>query len=155
MRIVGVDPNKTKLAIATLDGSDLNLSIFITKATSRSAQLAELAEASADLTKGCSAVYIEEPLVGRNVRSSLHVAMTAGAIGSAVHAPCYFVPNTTWKKSIVGAGNANKTSVASWLNTNYITYAQQCDGDQDLIDATTVALYGRQVQELATSFLNH
>lgn len=155
MVIAGIDPSKTKLAIAILDGSELTIHTFTTKAVARGDQLAELAQAATDLTRDIDAAYIEEPLIGRSVRSSLHVAMTAGAIGAAVHAPCYFVPVTTWKKGTVGSGNANKAGVSAWLNATHVAYSQQCGSDQDLRDATTIALYGRSVQELAASFSHH
>ncbi len=54
-----------------------------------------------------------------------------------------------WKKDIVGKGNASKDEVAAWLEVHHPDYYEQCHGDQNLVDATCVALYGRLVMDRA------
>lgn len=157
MIIAGIDPNKTKIAVALYNtlSEGLELHCFTTKLGSRTQQLWELGVQTRQFCKDAHQVYIEEPLIGRSVRSSLYVAQTAGAVGSYLLVPGYYVSNSAWKKSVVGMGNANKATVSSWLNTNHVTYAALCDGDQDLIDATCLALYGAGVQDVASRLTAH
>jgi Holliday junction resolvasome RuvABC endonuclease subunit len=157
MIVAGIDPNKTKLALALLDtqSEQLRVHTFRTEVSARWEQLNDLAVNAKELCADADVVYVEEPVIGRSIRSSLHVAISAGAAVSALGMPAHFVPVTTWKKSVVGRGNADKIGVSAWLNTNHVTYAALCDGDQDLIDATCIALYGVGVQELAAGLLTH
>lgn len=99
-------------------------------------------------------VYIESPVVGRGgaqptilqaqVDSIIHIAAA-----SYDHLGCYSVNNKTWKKTIVGNGNATKSDVTQWLRSNHPSLAQLAHGDQDLVDAACVALYGREVVQRA------
>ncbi len=75
----------------------------------------------------------------------MQLAQTAGALLSAIDSPCYLVPVTSWKKDVVGKGNASKEEVAKWLeefqNPRYLA----CEGDQNRIDATCIAMYGEAI----------
>lgn len=92
-------------------------------------------------------VYIEEPVVAgaRNLRTSLQMAQLAGALMSTVIQPAYFVEVTSWKKKVVGSGNASKEDVALWLKEHHMDYSAACEGDQNKVDATCIALYGQAV----------
>ena len=92
-------------------------------------------------------VYIEEPPMAgsRNVRTFLQLGEMAGAVMARCPCPVYLVPVDSWKKSTVGKGGVNKETVALWLKTTHEDYASQCGGDQNLIDATCIALHGSAV----------
>lgn len=115
----------------------------------RARELHELADYTWVWAKGFSTrdlVVIEEPpLAGtRNVRTLLKLAqVSAAAAVGAGHCPRTFVPVDTWKKAVIGRGGVSKEYVANWLKLHYPTYYRQCAGDQNLIDATCLALYGR------------
>ena len=103
----------------------------------------------ATLLDGSDPVYIEEPVVAgaRNLRSSLMLAHTAGALMSRISGPVTLVPVSSWKKGVCGHGGINKLEVAAWLQINHPTYFDNCLDDQNYIDATCISLYG-VIQEL-------
>lgn len=100
-----------------------------------------------------SQAYIEAPLVGRGgVKSTLVQAYVNGAVqgmlaedGWAVH----LVPVGTWKKQVVGKGNATKEDVAVWAAARKTGVVTASKNDQDVIDALALCDYGRQVREIA------
>jgi len=94
--------------------------------------------------------FIEEPLVGRGVRSSLQLAQMAGALIYSLGqrnlgAFTELVPVSRWKGRTVGKGNASKEDVKDWLKSTHPGYAAACGDSQDLIDATCIALYGAEI----------
>ena len=96
------------------------------------------------------AVFCEEPVSAgaRNLRTYGQLAMSVGAIlsGTTLYTPkCYLVPVSKWKMVTVGSGNASKEQVALWLNRVHPSYALDCAGSQDLIDACCIARYGLSV----------
>lgn len=90
-------------------------------------------------------LFIESPIQGisRNVQVGLKLAMTVGAVFSLGHYTEMVEPSL-WKKEVCGKGNLDKAGVAEWLKEAHPGYYARCDGDQDLIDATCIWLYGRQ-----------
>ncbi len=96
-----------------------------------------------------SLAFIEAPLVGRGgVRSTLVQAYVNGAVqgmlaedGWAVH----LVPVGTWKKEVVGKGNATKEEVAEWAAARKTGVVTESKNDQDVIDALALCDYGRAV----------
>ena len=100
-----------------------------------------------------SEAYIEAPLVGRGgVKSTLVQAYVSGAVqgmlaedGWVVH----LVPVGTWKKQVVGKGNATKEDVAEWAAGRKTGVVTASDNDQDVIDALALVEYGRQVRDIA------
>lgn len=95
-------------------------------------------------------VFIEEPpLAGsKNLRTFLKLAQVSGVLGFGAHrsgAVVTYVPVSTWKKEVIGAGGASKDVVAAWLSAFYPAHSQSCLGDQNYVDATCLALYGRSV----------
>lgn len=98
-------------------------------------------------------VFIEDGVIGNNRAYSIALAQTAGAVLSKLHClhtpGIFMVNNKTWKKEVLGNGNASKEIVRQWLDKTYPMYAASCDGDQDRYDATCVALYGCGVLERA------
>lgn len=146
MQTVGVDLGGRKIACAVFDNG------YLTRVHARSLPatiprgqaLSVLAWDVVAQTATTDVVfYIEEPLVGRGVRASLQIAQTAGALLATINkTPAHLVPVATWKKAVVGRGNADKLLVKSWLESHYPAYAQMCEGNQDKIDAVCIGLYG-------------
>jgi len=89
-------------------------------------------------------LFVEEPVVAgvRNLRTSLKIAQNAGAVFAGSGIPATFVPVSSWKKEIVGKGNAKKEEIAEFLKIKHNEMWANCNEDQNLIDATCVALYG-------------
>lgn len=99
-----------------------------------------------------SATYIEAPVLAgaRNIQSTIKIAGVYGLTLCHVGlwTPVVEVPISTWKKTTVGNGNASKEAVADWLKINHPEMHIQTMGDQNLIDATCIALYGVEHQRV-------
>ena len=97
-------------------------------------------------------VWIEDTLVGNNVKYSIALAETKGAVMAALaaHVDVRLVNVSTWKKQVLGRGNANKDSVRDYIHVTHGAYAPLCGDDQDLYDACCIALYGRQIMDRST-----
>lgn len=91
-------------------------------------------------------VWIEEPpLAGsRNLRTFLHLSQVSAVAGLAGR--CEYVPVGSWKKQVVGNGAASKDLVARWLARHRPGWHAQCRGDQNLVDATCLAIYGNMAE---------
>ena len=93
--------------------------------------------------------YIEEPVLGRGgVRSTMVQAFTNGAIQGALHEWGCEVKRanvSSWKKVVVGRGNATKAQVQQSLRFRWPSLYQSISGDEDLCDATSIAIYGRHM----------
>lgn len=92
-------------------------------------------------------VAIEAPIQGmsRNVRVGISLAMVAGAVAVAAQKTgsiVEIVPPSLWKKTVLGAGNANKDQIKSYLAENHPSLYSQCHS-QDMVDATCIALYAQ------------
>lgn len=97
-------------------------------------------------------IYVEDPVVGRGGSRAtilqsqvqgivLSVAVQSGALG------VYGVNNKSWKKVVVGNGNASKDEVAQWLEEHEPDLAERAGSDQDLVDASCIHLYGKIMLE--------
>lgn len=155
MAAIGVDLGVRSFAAAIL-APDGHLQLFTYQAlltskvadqvpTARADELSGLALALSSLVQPHDIMHIEEPpLAGlRNVRIFLKLAQASAACAvGAAHkgALVSFVPVDTWKKETVGRGGASKDFVASWLEHTYPVYFEQCKHDQNLIDATCIAI---------------
>lgn len=97
------------------------------------------------LTTHADVVAVEAPIQGmsRNVRVGISLAMVAGAIVVAARqagAHVDVVPPASWKKTVIGIGNANKESVSNYLEEHHPQLHSQC-GSQDMVDAVCIAMY--------------
>jgi len=141
----GVDLGVRSVYAAHLDGLTLQLYSFVLKrGLGRALELSQISEWIDKTISTEEPVYIEEPpLAGsRNIRTALQLSMTAGVIASRLP-QAEFVPVASWKKKVVGRGNMDKTGVSQWLNLLHPDYFVLCAGDQNHIDATCIALFGR------------
>jgi Holliday junction resolvasome RuvABC endonuclease subunit len=145
----GVDLGVRSLYVARFDGEDLSLfshnSLKIHK-QSRSKELKTLFLWITDLI-GTGQVWIEEPpLAGpKNIRTFLHLSQVSAVAGLVENSE--YVEVSSWKRGTVGNGSASKELVARWLRAGFPRYFEQCGGDQNFIDATCIALYGKTLGE--------
>jgi len=101
-------------------------------------------------------VYMEAPVVGVNMGSTIIQAQVGGAVMAAaqnagVH--LHLVNNMTWKKRVLGKGNAKKPEVAELLRGIWPEAYAASSGDQDLIDACAINRYGVKNRRLAKAIL--
>lgn len=161
--VVGVDPGSRKLAVVVnTPGSNFLWTYQVPQGTLRPQACDQLFTAihaflaSVGESRDEIAVWVEEPVVGKNRRGALMqgqvhgVAMTA-ALQSGITS-VYSVGNTTWKKETVGAGNASKPQCREWLAREHPELAGDCGDDDDLVDAACIAVYGRGVLARAGQF---
>lgn len=92
-------------------------------------------------------VFLEAPVVAgaRNIQSTIKQAFINGIV-QAVFVKAGFtvelVPVSTWKLAVCGNGRADKTQVANSIRRQWAITHNAANGDQDLIDAAAVCLYG-------------
>jgi Holliday junction resolvasome RuvABC endonuclease subunit len=162
MRLLGIDLGIHKVGVAVLGGEPFGLQhavAYESVATERDVQLAELMGAvhGIALLHEADSVWVEDVLVGNNHKYSLALAETKGAVlaglaqlrlarGTDVRT----VPVGTWKREVVGSGNATKERVQNYIRETHPAYAPLCGDDQDLYDASCVGLYGHLVLERAS-----
>jgi hypothetical protein len=89
-------------------------------------------------------IFVEEPPKVRNMRVFGQLSMSAGAILSATETG-YLVPVDSWKAAVIGRGGVGKPDVAEWLRVHHPKFSEECEGDQNLVDAACIALYGQQL----------
>lgn len=94
-------------------------------------------------------LFVEEPPFVNNRRTYGQLSMTAGAMLS-VSPLAYPVAVDDWKKGTVGRGGVGKPEVARWLLTTHPELAACCLGNQNLMDAACIALYGRVLRGTST-----
>jgi len=94
--------------------------------------------------------YVEWPVLGRGgFRSTMVQAFTNGAIQGTLHGRGCITTGanvSSWKKTVVGKGNATKSEVAQSLRLRWPSLYREVAEDQDLVDAACVAIYGQQIQ---------
>lgn len=143
MRVWGVDLGvRTAYAAGLSTDNSLEVSTYIQRPNSRSRELRLLHEWAQETFGPDDVLYIEEPpLAGaRNLRTFLHLSQVSGVMACTRDAT--LVPVSSWKKGTVGNGSATKDLVSRWLSRRYPEYHRVCTEDQNLIDATCLALYG-------------
>ena len=157
----GVDLGLRKVHVFAVHDDD-RIELFdvnLKRGARRDSELKEIYIKVSEYFSGTTApFFIEEPVVAgaRNIRVSLGIAQTAGAVAVAFRGAAYFVPVSTWKSRTVGKGNATKDQVKEWLSKEYVSYSVACEGTnspQDYADAACVAIYGNQM--LGIDRFNH
>lgn len=92
--------------------------------------------------------YAERPFVGRphgNVRTAIGQALTVGGVLAQAPGEIHLIEQAEWKKAVVGSGSASKETCATWLSDTYPSLSQAAGGDQDVVDAFCISLYGREL----------
>lgn len=94
--------------------------------------------------------FLEEPVVvPRNIRSTMVQAKVHGAIVAGLKSsvnrvgPVATVVPPSWKKDVVGKGNATKQEIAAFVATHWPYLYEVADKDQDLLDAACINIYGQ------------
>jgi Holliday junction resolvasome RuvABC endonuclease subunit len=89
-------------------------------------------------------VAVEAPVVAgpRNLRTSLQLAMSIGAVITAIDflVNVQLVEPAKWK-TITGNGHSTKSAIKDWLTELWPGLAKHCNGSQDLVDAMCIALW--------------
>lgn len=160
MSVVGIDLGISKIAVVVVF-DDILMSPYIYECSPgkpRDVVLHELGvfAHTAIVTHAATSIWIEDTLIGNNRKYSIKLSETKGAVMSYLShlrtsqgVDIQLVNNQTWKREIVGSGNADKEAVRNHIYDTHPAYAALCGDDQDLYDASCVALYGRQVTERA------
>lgn len=162
MTVIGIDPSSKKLAFCiTYPGSEKYPELHTKRLPEGILQATGAAFEEAFL---CfrefpdAAVYMEEPVVGRNMRSTIVQAQVGGAVMAAADRAGlpYFelVNNSHWKKEVLGKGNAKKPDITAWLEENWREAYTLAQKDQDLIDASCINRYGVQRQRLMQAVMS-
>jgi hypothetical protein len=114
------------------------------KGRSRSEELLDLVNTLNDLVCEGDVLFVEEPPMAgaRNIRTFAALNQVVGAILSANTAQKYLVPVDSWKKATVGKGGVGKDVVGEWLRVHHPGIWAECAGNQNLMDAACLALYG-------------
>jgi Holliday junction resolvasome RuvABC endonuclease subunit len=94
-------------------------------------------------------IVVEEPPYVNNRRTFGQLSMTAGAMLS-VSSNSYPVAVDDWKKATVGRGGVGKPEVAQWLAAAHPELSARCAGNQNLVDAACIALYGQLLRGTST-----
>jgi Holliday junction resolvasome RuvABC endonuclease subunit len=97
----------------------------------------------------CSiSAFIESPVVGvGGVRSTMVQCFTSGAIQGSLYErgiESQVANVSSWKKHVVGKGNATKEEVAEYIRRGWPALFREANGNQDIYDAACIALFGRQ-----------
>ena len=162
MTLMGIDLGTRKVSTAVFGQGDLGLSLQaahtheVPEQVSRPDQLLELARFVHDqaLFYEVGQVWIEDVIIGNNRKYSLQLAQVLGAVMASLATGRLVldirrVDNKTWKKEMVGNGNASKDMVRNYIVATYPDYALLCGDDQDRFDACCVGLYGLRISARA------
>ena len=156
--VVGIDPSSVKLAmVAKAVGVSEPLLVCQSRIASTGHGGSPLACDAAYRSiphylgplsqHGSLHVYIEAPVVGRGVRSTLVQAFVSGAIQASLATltrHVYLVYPSAWKKAVIGKGSATKGDVASSIAALWPGAFSMAAGDQDIVDSAAICLYAEQ-----------
>jgi hypothetical protein len=158
--VIGIDPSSKKVAICTTFTSKPEFKIIDLPEGVYPATGAAFREVFAFLgEEDCGEeifIYLEAPVVGRNAYSTIVQAQVGGAVMAAAQnrgAKLFMVNVNSWKKQVVGKGNATKPEVAEWLEKYWPDAYNLANGDQDLIDAAAINRYGYKHVRLAQAIV--
>lgn len=142
--ILGVDYGTSRIAIA--GPAIWHFEEYVLRPGDNLGALDVLAETvwNAVIRTHADVVAVESPIQGgsRNVRVGISLGMVAGAISVAAQqagASVQLIAPASWKKAVIGHGNANKEQVSQWLQAERPDLYGRTHS-QDLVDATCIAL---------------
>ncbi len=150
VRILGLDPGLRHTGWGLIEVKGQNLSYLrsgiidpCTKENSLAVRLAELFEKLLVVVKSCqpSEVVVEETFVNKNPTSTLKLGMARGVVllvPAHLKLPVFEYTANQVKKSVVGAGHADKNQVAYMVRR--ILPTAPVDMKPDAADALAVAL---------------
>lgn len=158
MSVVGIDLGIHKIALFCITSGQEDAWDYPATHAERDLQLSEIGAMAHDfcLLHGADSVWIEDVIIGNNRRYSLALAETMGAVLSDLAqmrmghgTDMRRVDNKTWKKALIGNGNASKDDIRHYIDVTHPQYSPLCGEDQDLYDACCIALYGLQILDRA------
>jgi len=153
MRIVGVDLDSKKIAIAIFDDSKFTSYFFYhSKIKNTQERIFDLYDEFGVIIKGISPnkVYFEDSLYIQNFKSSKVLSEVLGnckLVCRLAQIPFGVVSNKTWKKIVIGNGNATKEDIKNFVLAKYNDKFDE-DEPQDIFDAIGIGLYGIYKEEL-------
>lgn len=104
-------------------------------------------------------VYMEAPIMGvGGPGSTIPQAQVGGAVMAAWNMQdisVSLINNQSWKRQICGKGNIRKDQVAGAMMTVWPELVHSVGGDQDLIDAGAINMYGRRAVRLRAKVARH
>lgn len=148
-RVFGVDCGKNKVHIV---GESSAQEFIVRSGTPRDEALYNLRDIISKwltlkqgATRANTRLYVEAPVVAgaRNIQATIGIAETVGMVLS-IGFPATLVAISSWKKEVVGNGNAKKEDVARW----YQGTGGQLQG-QDFYDAAAIRAYGVRDMDIA------
>lgn len=162
MTTIGIDPSSRNLACVSLDPDDHPMMTKLTvptKLKERAEILGSLLNQVNDVLRSWSAttVFIERPIVGPSKHATIVQAQVQGLVlgkANSLGMEAYAVHPSTWKRDVVGHGRSSKQDVSEWLALHHPLLHELSGGDQDLVDASCIALYGQQVTTRGQSILH-
>ena len=151
--VVGIDPAASRLAMVAICGDAFHWKKFPKLGASGHVACAEARLSTIKFldslpwnNKNIQA-FIEDPVLGRGgFRSTMVQAFTSGAVQGALHewgCGVHRANVSSWKKEIVGKGNAKKHEVGESLQSRWAALYESISGDEDLCDAASIALFGQ------------
>lgn len=94
-------------------------------------------------------VVLEAPVAMRGRQTIIKLAQISGALiagfDNVMGTPPLLVQSGSWKKEVVGKGNANKQQVEEWVRDEWPEFHRRSAGDQDTLDAACIARYAALV----------
>lgn len=154
--VIGIDPQSTRLAAVVLEGDAFVLEYVVKMPVNVHDRCWRAFTWGRDLASEYSdaTVLVELPFIGRfRTESTLGLAKTHGALLAGLVegglSNIDTINNRSWKKSVIGNGNATKDDITAWVAGNRpdihssISTAPRSI-QQDLVDAACIAMYGRQ-----------
>ena len=152
---VGVDADTRNVTFVARNGGDLRGPIILRlrgrRAEERLLNLIERAgEAQATVRElaggdeSKAVVYIERPMVGRNIRAALDQMAVVGVLRAVLHpVPTTTVDPGTWKKAVIGNGRAAKETIREWA----VRVLGMADSlPQDAYDAAAIASWASRYE---------
>ena len=159
MKVMGIDLGIRKIAYANWqDGRLVETDAWESQADLRHMQLMDLGDTIYEAVKYTEPdhVFIEDTLVGNNVKYSIQLAQVMGSVLSSLallqveqYFGLYLVNNKVWKKTVLQNGNAGKDIIRSWVTEQDSAYSVLCGNDQDRFDAACIGYYGTIIEERA------
>jgi Holliday junction resolvasome RuvABC endonuclease subunit len=159
MKVMGVDLGIRKIAYSVWDDWLLtHTEAFTHEGNSRGEELEEVSNFLTDAVRlhQVDHVFIEETLLGNNVKYSIQLAQMMGACLANLHLVTldmtlgvYTVNVSTWKKEVLRNGNASKDLIQKHITSIDSAYAVLCGYDQDRFDAACIGYYGTLIADRA------
>jgi len=162
--VIGIDPASTHMAFVAIHGDDFLVRVNkkLGKSGPQACHNAQvmtkevIVECQEYFGEKNLVAFYESPVLGRGgFRSTMVQCFTSGAVQATLYdfgIQAHSTNVSSWKKAIVGRGNADKGQVAESLRLRWPALYTDSAGNQDAYDASCIALYGRQLlgQEMAT-----